>query len=193
MIHNQASRLATGLINKRIIDENTHEVYTYGIELIISAFINILLMVIISTIFQQYYDWLLFLAAFIPIRSIAGGYHAGSHLNCIVVGTICFTILLLVCRLKINWEIVILTIAILSFSLILSFSPVEAHNKKLKEEQRKKNRKISICIGFANLIIAAAAYLFQGFSGILNIYFAGVFAASFSMLVVKMQIFKGRW
>ena len=37
MIHDQASKLTARLARKKVIDEKSHEVYTYGFELIISA------------------------------------------------------------------------------------------------------------------------------------------------------------
>ena len=185
MIHQRAGRIASGLVKRKVIDEKQHEVYTYGFELIVSALINILLMAIISIAFRRYYDWLLFLAAFVPLRMTAGGYHAGSHMKCIIVGTVGFTALLALCRFWGDWIIAILLIAALSFLLILSFSPVEAHNKKLKGGQRKKNRTISMCIGVANLVIAVVVRFIPSLSGVLNIYYAGVFAAALSMLAVK--------
>ena len=129
MIHNQASRLATGLVNNKIIESESHDIYTYGFELIISAMVNILLMALISIAFFCYYDWVLFLAAFIPLRTTAGGYHASSHLKCIIIGTLFFTILLVITQLQVNWIVAIPAIVIISLILILVFSPVEAKNK----------------------------------------------------------------
>lgn len=186
MIHNWASRLATGLVNSRIIEETSHDVYTYGFELIISAAVNIFLMALVSISFHRYYDWLLFLAAFVPLRTTAGGYHASSHIKCIMVGTIAFTVLLAVSRILIDWTSAILAIAVMSFILILIFSPVEARNKKLVDERRGKNRKVSILFSIANLLIAMTLFFVDGLSEILNIYFAGVFAAALSMAVVKI-------
>lgn len=187
MIHNQASRLASRLVNNKIIESTSHDVYTYGFELILSGAVNILLMAIVSIAFRRYYDWILFLVAFILLRTTAGGYHAKSHIGCIMVGTIAFALLLAASRLQINWTIFILVTSIISLVLILIFSPVEAHNKKLNEERKAKNRKVSICIAILNLLITVPVLLVDGLSDVLNIYFAGVFAAALSMLVVKAQ------
>jgi accessory gene regulator B len=186
-IHNQASRLATGLVNNKIIEDMSHDVYTYGFELIISATVNILLIAIVSIVFKRYYDWLLFLAAFIPLRTTAGGYHASSHIRCIIVGTITFTVLLAISRMQINWTILILAIAVMSFLIILVFSPVEAPNKKLNEERRRKNRKVSIGIAIVNLLLIIPVFYVDGYSEAIGIYFAGVFTAMLSMLVVKTK------
>ena len=186
MIKSQAAKLATGLVNKKIIEEKSHDVYTYGFELIISALVNIFFIAAISVAFRRPYDWLLFLLAFVPLRTTAGGYHASSHAKCIFVGTAAFTVFLAITHLQINWTALIPAAALLSFTLIILFSPVEANNKKLKEEVRKKNRKISIFLGIFNLIIALLTVFVPGLPDILNIYFAGVFAAAISMVVVKV-------
>jgi len=187
MIHEQASRLTSWLVSKKIIEEKVLEVYAYGFELIVSGLINILLMAITSVLFGRYYDWLLFLAAFIPLRMTAGGYHASSHFKCISVGTVGFSVLLAVSSLPTDWTIFILVIATLSFLLILLFSPVEARNKKLKEEHCKNNRVASIYVGVVNILIAVAVFFIQRLSDVLSIYFAGVFAAALSMLAVKTK------
>jgi accessory gene regulator B len=190
MIHEQASKLTAMMVSRNIITDELREVYTYGLELIVSALINILLIAIISIFLQRYYDWLLFLCAFIPLRMFAGGYHANSHFKCIIVGSIGFLLFLAISRLQINWTIIILVTAVLSLLAILLFSPTEAHNKKLKENQRKKNRFVSIFIGLLNLLIAATVIFIHGLSDILNIYFLGVFAAVFSMLAINIKNLK---
>lgn len=187
MIHNQALRLATWLVKKELVDEKSHEVYAYGFELIISAFINILLIAIISILTRCYYDWLLFLIAFIPLRTTTGGYHANSHFKCIIIGTMVYTALLFLSRLQINWSIIILVISVLSLILVLALSPIEARNKKLNLKQKSKNRKISICITVFNLLITIVIFFDKDLTDILNIYFAGVFSATLSMLVVKVK------
>lgn len=191
MIHNQAKNIAAMLANKKIIDKTSHEVYTYGLELLISAFINILLVATVSIIFCRYYDWLLFLAAFIPLRTTAGGYHAKSHLGCIVIGTLVFAVFLAINQLQINWVYIIPIIAGFSFVTILLFSPVEAHNKKLKYTQNKRNRRLSINIAILNIAIAVMIFIFNEISSILSIYYLGVLSATLSMLVVKANKSEG--
>jgi len=186
MIKTQAAKLVTGLANKKIIEEKSHDVYTYGFELIISGLVNVFFIAAVSIAFRRYYDWLLFLLAFIPLRTTAGGYHASSHMRCILCGSAAFFVCMMISQLQIDWTFAILAIAVLSFLLILLFSPVEAKNKKLKETVRKKNRTVSIWIGSVNLMIALSTIFVAGLPDILNIYFAGVFAAAISMLVVRI-------
>ena len=190
MIHTKAAELTTVLVNKKIIEEKSHDVYTYGFELIFSALINIFLIAVVSIAFRRYYDWLLFLAAFIPLRTMAGGYHAKSHAACIFVGTVSFALSLFVSSLHFNWTYAIYFIAAFSLLLILCLSPVEAENKKLKEKRRKICRRVSIYIGCFNLGLALTVNIIYGLSGIFGIYFAGVFAAALSMAAARTIYFK---
>ena len=195
MIKKQALKLSLGLANNNVIAKDSQAVYTYGFELLISAFINILLMIIISIAFRNCYAWILFLASFIPLRTTAGGYHANSHAKCILVTAMSFTILLLFSRLSLDWTTIVLSTAIISLLLILLLSPVEAKNKKLNKMRRGKNRLISIFLGIVNLLIAGIAiFIIEGYVELLVNYFAGVFAAALSMLVAKtVQIYERRF
>ena len=188
MIHNQASRMATGLIKSGIINDASHDVYTYGFELLISTLINILIIALISVTFGLYFHWILFLAAFVPLRTTAGGYHASSHAKCIISGTVLFTLLLLLCKLQSNWQVLDLLFASMTLLTIILFSPVEADNKKLTRKRNKKNRTASITFGIMNLIVAVVTLLKLELAVLLSCYYLGVFAAGISMLVVKIQI-----
>jgi len=144
-------------------------------------------MAILSISLRRPYDWLLFLSSFVPLRTTAGGYHASTHLKCIVIGSLAFFGLLVVSRLPLDWTVIVPVISVISFLLILLFSPVEARNKSLKVEQRKRNRIVSISFGSANLLFAVSGIFIQGLSDVLSIYFAGVFAAALSMLVANAK------
>lgn len=187
IIHKLALWFASYLVKNKLIEKASQDVYTYGFELILSATTNILLMALISIAFCCYYDWVLFLAAFIPLRTTAGGYHASSHLRCIMVGTIVYTILLLITQLHVNWAGTAVAIVFISFLLILVLSPVEVQNKKLNTACRMKNRRLSVCFAIINMLMAMFIFFIDGFLAIFDIYFAGVFAAALSMLAVKAK------
>jgi len=186
-IKKQATKLSNRLVNINVIERESHAIYVYGFELLISAAVNVLLMAIISIAFRNYFGWVLFLISFISLRTTAGGYHASSHAKCIIITTTGFTTFLLLTRINIDWTNIIIFTAVISFILILLMSPVEADNKKLNKKIRARTRKVSVCIGVINLLIAATAeFVMQSHSELLIIYFAGVFAAALSMLVAKV-------
>lgn len=191
MIHNQAKKIAAILVSKKIVDKSSHDVYAYGLELIISVLVNILLIATISIIFRRYYDWLLFLVAFIPLRTTAGGYHAKSHFRCIIIGTLIFAVFLVINQLQLNWTYIVPVIAGFSLVTILLFSPVEAQNKKLKDNQNKRNRRLSINIAIINIAVAVITFIFNEISSVLSIYYLGVLSATLSMLVVKTNKSEG--
>ena len=70
------------LQKKRIIVSNEQwEICAYGLELIVSAVLNIVILVMCSFILHEERYILFYFLGFIPLRLFAGGYHADNHLN----------------------------------------------------------------------------------------------------------------
>ena len=73
------------LQKKRIIVSNEQwEICAYGLELIVSAVLNIVILVMCSFILHEERYILFYFLGFIPLRLFAGGYHADNHLNCCI-------------------------------------------------------------------------------------------------------------
>lgn len=66
-------------LDKRYKDE---QVVRYGIEIILSSMLNLVLIILFGTIFWGLLEIVVFVLFFCPIRQYAGGYHAKTHLRC---------------------------------------------------------------------------------------------------------------
>lgn len=66
------------------VDSDTFEVYSYGLECILNNFIIFFFLIIISLFTCSLSSTLIWLSAFILLRHNTGGYHASTHLGCIV-------------------------------------------------------------------------------------------------------------
>ena len=135
-------------------------------------------------------DGLLFLVAFIPLRTTAGGYHANSHLSCNIVFLSTFVALECLGHLLLKYGSVILYLAIAVISLVtlLILSPSEAKNKPLTPEQRRRNRRRSLILGGLNLAIGI--FLIWGLQAPApwcTSYYLGVIAASISMWAAQIK------
>lgn len=163
MIQSAAEALAKQWAKNGVIHQADIEAYQYGMELMLSTLINIVVMIGLSIAFGHIWLFIPYLAAFIPLRLSAGGYHAKHHLNCILLNAIAyFTSLVAVSVLK--EPVAILACIIesgVSLILIFLFSPVPARNKPLSTEERKMNRHISLGLGFLFLILCMLFYYTQ--------------------------------
>lgn len=87
----------------------------------------------------------------------------------------------------IEWRSIVYSIIALSSTiLILTMSPVEAENKKLTEEQIKRNREKSIIIVFFEFILSFILYLLDVSNVGIRIFYAGIAFASASLIMAKI-------
>lgn len=95
--------------------------------------INILSVVLIGFALGMFWECLIFLFAYIPIRSYAGGYHANTPLKCYLFSLVLVTALLLEIS-KASWNSTALwVVSILAGLIIFWLSPVEDSNKPLDQ------------------------------------------------------------
>lgn len=184
MIKKAAVWSTSWLCANGIVEPEKDKIYAYGMELVLSGLVNILSVLLISILLFHPIDGLLFLAAFIPLRTTAGGYHANSHLSCNLVFLCTFIVLegLGYWLLKYCSVILYLVIAITSFVTLLILSPSEAKNKPLTLERRQSNRRRSLILGGLNLVVGSTfVWGLQAPALWCTSYYLGVIAASSSM------------
>ena len=177
MIKKAAAGYAGWLCANGIVAPEKNKIYAYGMELVLSGLVNVL-------------SVLLFLAAFIPLRTTAGGYHANSHLSCNLVFLGTFIVLECLgywlqeyCTVHLY-----LTIAVISLVTLLILSPSEAKNKPLTPERRRRNRRRSLILGGLNLAIGIILiWGLQAPALWCTSYYLGVIAASVSMWAAQIK------
>lgn len=66
------------------VDESEKEILRFGIQSAIELLINILISFVILYELHMIWEGLLFFVIFIPIRTLAGGYHLDSYIGCLL-------------------------------------------------------------------------------------------------------------
>lgn len=147
-------------VRNNVISVEDAQVYRYGLELLLSTVINLVLMICISLVSGKPFIIIPYIFSFIPLRIFAGGYHSKNHIDCIVFNTVLFIISIVLLSLVPTHSVFSLCtfLNFLSLILIIVFSPVEAKNKPLSEYEAKKYRKISIYISVFIFIISLILY-----------------------------------
>lgn len=131
-----------------IISYDDKDAYVYGVQLLISTWINVQIIAVVSFLLHIPFAWIGFLLGFVPLRITAGGFHAKSPLMCSVSFCGAYTLSMGASQL-LQGDIIIITIIINCLVTSLSvyfFSPIPACNKPLDENEKKKNRKCSIVL-----------------------------------------------
>lgn len=150
-----SQKLVEQLCNHGIIDRTKSDIYIYAYELLISSLASILLIVTLSYICGNVWYSAAFLAGFIPLRIYIGGYHASSHFNCYLAFSSSFLASVVFSfQIEATYKFRLITTSVL-FIIAFLCAPVEAKNKRLTIEKRRKYRRISICLAGLDVMIAA--------------------------------------
>ena len=157
MIHRIASKISGEMANSSIIDAAKINVYTYGMELLLSSAFGVFALIAVSVCVGEYWLWVPYLAGFIPLRLLGGGYHAKSHKGCLVIFTSTYAAYLLLYPCISGLSLYLYSVIFLTMGTILLLSPVEANNKPLTKDARQKNRAGSIRLALLSILLLVIA------------------------------------
>lgn len=189
MIKTISNNLLKYLINSKVIDdcEDSIAYYKYGLEITISSILNILLILLIGIISNNFFESAAFLICFIPLRQFTGGYHASTYFKCHLSFVILFSLLLFIYNITFQHISVYTELTMLVCSLIIFITecPVENKNKPLTDKQKKKNNHLAVILGLLYGIIGVILKVLSYSIGVIFIY--TLILISLLIIVAKLQ------
>lgn len=154
--------------NEDGMDEEKAEIIKYGLELLFLKITFFVATMIIGALMHSFWECLIFTALFSGIRSLAGGYHASTRVQCFVQSMLIFAAVLGVLKLVKTYAVILVPLAVLaliSAAVIFRFAPVDTENKRLDEDEISIFRKKSRIAMLIEIAVAVIAY-FIGFQSI---------------------------
>ena len=103
-----AQYLTKKLIENGIIEAESQEIYTYGIELMLSSLLVTVCVGFLGIIFRRVILAVIYLVALAHLRHYAGGYHADSYKKCFILSCSLFVFSMVIiflqktCQLRIS-------------------------------------------------------------------------------------------
>ena len=143
MISAMSKKLASFFVKNKTISEEDQEVYSYSIELLLATIMNVVVLSVLAIVTKTVWQTTLFVVGFVPFRFIAGGYHAKTHLRCLVVLLVNYIAFLTIIYFLPTSANLYVSIGCLLFAVItiLSLAPVEHKNKPLSKKEKTRLRK----------------------------------------------------
>ena len=167
----------------QIIKHDDRELYVYGFEQGISIVLNVITTLLIGLIFNTFFQLVIFMASYIPLRSFAGGYHAKTPLRCYIYSIIMLILVSVGMRYLFFVDMVYYVILAISALIIFVLSPVEDKNKPLDKIELKVYRKRTLFILLAELIICVL-------SNVIDLY-AVFISINYNLAVMSVIILLG--
>ena len=82
MLEFLGQRCTKALIKRGVIQQKEYPIYRYGFELLWSTVLCVLSILLLSVMFDYMRCAIIFLLYFLPIRTVAGGYHTSTYGKC---------------------------------------------------------------------------------------------------------------
>jgi len=129
-------------------DEDDIEVYSYRLQMFLAPLFDVLFVLTAGLIIGRFFETIAFLAAFIVLRSSAGGYHAKTFFRCFLGLLVIYGLHLVILYLTPVTLVYQLSIAIIAISIfpILKYAPIADANKPIGPIQSELYRKRSVVI-----------------------------------------------
>lgn len=157
-----AEIITNQLTSRQFIDAEKREIYCYGLKLLLADIINFTIIIASGILLNRFLSSVVFLITFCSVRKYSGGFHAKTFWLCRL--TMFLTFFSVICAAEIigsSEYTVPFLIGLNAFSvvMIIIFSPVKHPNKKLSEDQRKKNKRKAGIASVALAVISRAVVI----------------------------------
>lgn len=179
-----AGKIVNNLVHSGVIKEEDAEIYIYGINQILTSVLSVSSALIIGLIFGVFPEIAVFMAAYIPLRSFAGGYHAKTPLSCYVFSVIMLIVVSIGLKYLHLADWVYYAVLVAATLVVLVLFPVEDRNKPLDEIEQKVYKRRTILIAAVELTLAMLLKLLM---------FDDLFiATAYSFVVLSLMLIAGK-
>lgn len=155
MVDRIAGNIAILFLKKNIISEDDVPVYKYGMQVLIGNIMGMMLIVGISIMLSRLVEGIIFVFLYATLRIYTGGYHAKTSLRCNTFFVLTYLLVLELNELAINSSLAWI-LFLLSYMIIVRYSPVENVNKDLEDYERIKYKRKSVIISTVIVIMLMA-------------------------------------
>ena len=163
MISKLAKNIARFFVVKNITEESKEVIYAYGMELLISDVLNTLIVLMIALISHTLPAVIIFIAVFMVLRRFVGGYHANSHLSCML--TLVMVMLVFsygICNISGQTaQVFSISFITMALPIIFCITPVPHPNKPMSAEKGIRLRKRSIILAAVLSVVVIALLIFH--------------------------------
>ncbi|MFA7148199.1 MAG: accessory gene regulator B family protein [Syntrophomonadaceae bacterium] len=153
-MHYLAQKLARRVTanSKQAVDE---DVVRYGAEVILGAALQISLFLLAAYLCGLFLEIIGILAASAILRRYSGGVHCSTYYGCTFSGLVTYLLLAYLLR-YFNYEYFVVyftTTAIICYSLVYGFAPVDNPSKRINDPVKSKQLKYKSCIVLTSILL----------------------------------------
>ena len=187
MLHKISKAMAKKLAMSS--EPEKEEIYVYGLELIITTFLGLASIVLVSGVLSEWSSAWIFTGIFVPLRLCTGGYHADTYGKCFVISNLSYLSLLIIKKLTEGRVPMLVWFMLLAIACwyIGKNAPVLHRNQMINEQKQKRNRKTARVLLIVDVAVSLGLVIYQSQYVVmvaLSIYLVAVFMMAADKKVV---------
>lgn len=181
MLHKISKAMAKKLAMSS--EPEKEEIYVYGLELIITTFLGLASIVLVSGVLSEWSSAWIFTGIFVPLRLCTGGYHADTYGKCFVISNLSYLSLLIIKKLTERRVpmLVWLVLLVIACWYIGKNAPVLHRNQMINEQKQKRNRKMARVLLIVDVAVSLGLVIYQS-------QYVVMVALSIYLVVVFMMV-----
>lgn len=141
------------------VTSEQYDICRFGFQQGLAVLLNLLTTICIGAIMGEFWQSVLFMVAYTPLRSFAGGYHAKTSIRCYVYSILLIITVLFSIKLRLFNNFICIIAFLTSCVIIAILSPVEDFNKPLDYIEIKVYRKRTLVIVSIESMVFIISYL----------------------------------
>lgn len=186
MRNGRIGQMVNFLASNDIISEEDKEFYQFAFKQGFRMILNVITTFLIGSVLGMSWQSLLFLFAFIPIRSYAGGFHAATPLRCYLYSMCIITAVLKGISVLEGHTLIQAVLTLVSAIIIYYMAPIESHNKPLTKPERMEYRKKTIRW---LVLLMAGVIVTSGIKQEISLCLSAAIAVSAVLLLLEINSF----
>ena len=188
MLHRIAIKAATLVLKNEQDGEADKEQYIYGFEVILGKTLTYIILFVIGSVLNLFFEMLVFISFVIFLRGQTGGYHLNNSFGCIFCTTaISIFSILLANNIKYQFAISVLPVLVfISILVICIYSPINHPNLLLNKQEARRCAKCSMLFTGIELLIVTLLILFRAKESIIISACLGIVVVAILMIVAKI-------
>lgn len=191
MIQYLSKAISSAAISYGIVAEEDRELYEYSFLIMLEQVSIGLSIVLIALIFGVFFETVLYLVLFIPLRIYAGGYHAKTFSGCYIISVGMYLVyVILIKNIDISNKFMLISVLI-SYAIILLLAPVANPNKAMDIKEKKRFQTLVHRLLVVESVAVAISF-WANYATIISFVSFVFFHLAFLLLVGYFYFWKNR-
>lgn len=144
------------LIGNREMSSQQRTIYVFGLHQLGVTVLNLVVALFIAALFGMVFQMIVFLVAYIPLRQVAGGYHAKTEVRCFFTSVIMEIAALSVIRFCAPYTTACILTLFAAGLFILFIAPVDNQNHRLDDDEKIVYQQRTILLVMVSWTVAVA-------------------------------------